>query len=62
MNRELKAKIILENESQWKFSKKIGVHDSYVSKVVRGARDLSDAEKRKWAEALNCSVQEIFSE
>lgn len=39
----------------------IGVDESFVSKVVRRAKVLSPEKQEAWAEALGCSVQELFS-
>ena len=61
MNKALKSMIVLKYENQENFSEQIGVSRSIVSNVIRGRRELSLENKIQWAEALGCSVDEIFS-
>jgi len=58
MNRKLKAKIIENHGSQWRFAHALGIHESEVSKIIRGKGTLSPDERRKWAHALQ--VKEDF--
>ena len=62
MNRLLKAKIIECFGSQFEFSIKAGLHESFVSKVVRNRRTLSHQDQEKWAMLLNCRPNEIFED
>ena len=59
MNNQLKAKIIEHYGKQWIFAKELGVDDTIVSRIVTGARKLSETEKIRWAEKLKTTV-EIF--
>ena len=62
MNRLLKAKMIEHYGSQWEFSKALGIHESFVSKIVTGARILSSEDQKKWADLLQSEVSELFTE
>lgn len=62
MNWELKRKIGERFGSQFKFAHMLSIHESFVSKIVRERRKLSDSEKTRWAETLGVGVEEIFSE
>jgi len=53
-SRILKAKIIEQFGSQWRFAQAIGVHESMVSKAIHGRRPLDEATKKEWAEVLKC--------
>ncbi len=59
-NNKAKAKIIEKYGTQWKFARVIGVDESYVSKVITGAKVLPDKRKEEWAKALGTTV-DIFS-
>ncbi|MFY9112045.1 MAG: hypothetical protein WAP34_08905 [Desulfomonilia bacterium] len=52
MNKKLKAKIIEHFGSQFHFALAIGSHESTVSKVIRGHKDLDEASRKKWANTL----------
>lgn len=60
MNQALRVEIIRSYGSQWRFAQRLDLHESYVSMVVRGRRNLSDEEKTRWAKALGVKVGEIF--
>jgi len=60
MNLQLKSRIIAKYGKQWVFAREIGVHDSVVSKVVTGARELPADQIQLWAEKLDCDINEIF--
>lgn len=60
MNKKLKLKIIEQFDSQANFSQIIKTDESFVSRVVRNRRILSDEKKQKWADALDCKVGDIF--
>lgn len=62
MNKRLKARIIELYGTQADFAAKLKVDDSLVSRVVRARRALTMADKKRWAEALNCSVAEFFND
>jgi|GEM_PF-1702599 len=58
MNMRLKLRIIEQYGTQRKFAQTLGVPESVVSNAVRGAA--SPRHKERWAEALNCTVDDIF--
>ena len=60
MNNKLKGKIIEKYGKQWMFAKEIGVDETFVSRVITGARDLPLDKQSQWADKLNCNVKEIF--
>ena len=60
MNRELKAMIVLKFECQDNFAEAVNESPSFVSRVVRGRRSISDEKKLRWADALGCKPDEIF--
>jgi len=62
MNFRLKEKIILKFGSQVRFAFELGEHEGVVSKVVKGWRSLEEDKKKKWADALGCKVEDIFSQ
>lgn len=62
LNLPLKAEIIRKCGSQAQFARDLGIHDSGVSRVVRGWKELSDEQKAVWADILQVEVGEIFSE
>jgi hypothetical protein len=46
---------------QWRFAKDLGVNESLVSKKVNGRRPVNtEAERKKWAELLDSTVEELF--
>lgn len=51
---------IREAGGQRAFSRLLGVHESLVSKIVRGERKPSEEKKRRWAGVLGVSVEEVF--
>jgi len=59
MNRSLKAEIVKKFGCQADFSEAIGVHESIISRVVRGRKTLSPETQDLWAKTLGCSP-EIF--
>jgi len=60
MNKKLKLKIVEWFGTQADFGQAIGEDDSFVSRIVRGRRVLSNKRKRVWADALNCKPEDIF--
>jgi plasmid maintenance system antidote protein VapI len=60
MNTRLKAKIIEKCGHQWSFAQLLGIHESEVSRVLRGQRKLSAAERDRWAAALGTRPSELF--
>ena len=53
----LKMAITEKFKSQFRFAQHLGEHESTVSKVVRGAHELDQEKRKRWAEALgvdNC--------
>ena len=62
MNKRLRIAIITKFGTQSDFSLRIGVHESMVSQIIRGRRQLPDGLKAKWAEALNCPQEHLFND
>jgi len=60
MNLVLKGKIIEKFGSQWKFAHSLGTHEHLISQVVRGKRDLSPEDRKKWAEKLGSKEEKLF--
>jgi plasmid maintenance system antidote protein VapI len=60
MNWELKKRILDLYRSQADFAEAAKVHDSVISRVVRGRRKLSREEKKRWAFLLRCKPEQIF--
>ena len=60
MNRKLKAKIVERFESQANFSQAIKTDESIISRVIRGRRELTPANKKLWCQALKCEPEDIF--
>ena len=58
MNKKLKGKIIGKYGSQVEFAKIIGEHEAVISRVIRGHQDLTDEERLKLAEVLDCDDPE----
>lgn len=52
MNQFLKGKIVEKYGSQIEFARVLGEHESIVSRVVRGHRDLDPEERTRWANML----------
>jgi DNA-binding transcriptional regulator YdaS (Cro superfamily) len=61
VNKKLKAKIIERFGSQFVFSQELGVHESEVSKIIRGRHQLSPEKKERWCSVLGCN-ETIFDE
>ena len=57
---KIKVKIIEKFGNQWRFADEIGEHESKVSMVIHGRRKLNLDQKRIWAAALKCQVEDIF--
>ncbi len=52
MNKKLKGRIVEHYGSQFEFARAIGEHESAVSLVVRGKRQLTDRQLTTWQKAL----------
>jgi len=59
-NLQLKGRIYSIYGDQVTFSEMLRVPESLVSRVIWGRRSLPEPEKRRWAAALRCDVNEIF--
>lgn len=59
-NLRMKVKILENFDSQWKFAHDVGAHESLVSAVVRGRREINEKQQKKWAKALKCKPKDIF--
>jgi plasmid maintenance system antidote protein VapI len=62
MNWKLKEKIVERYGTQFDFSQAVKVHESDVSRVVRGRKELPPEEKTKWAEVLGTEEKVIFGQ
>lgn len=60
MNRYLDARITFVYRNQKAFAKELKVHQSYINRVVNGYETVSPQQKQRFADALKCTVQDIF--
>jgi len=60
INWKLRQLIIEKFDSQFRFAQATGDREPVVSRAVRGALDLSETKKAKWAQALGVSEEDIF--
>jgi hypothetical protein len=60
MNKFLKSMIVLKFGTAEDFSKAVGERSYLISKVIRGRQTIPFEKKIEWANALGCSVNEIF--
>ena len=60
MNNLLKAKIIEKFGKQWLFARKIGIHESVLSKIISGCKPPSKDQKKMIAKGLRCNEKDIF--
>ncbi len=60
MNRILKGQIVTHFGNQWNFAQAVKMHESDVSRVVRGRRTLPVQAQKEWADLLNSTPQELF--
>jgi len=60
INWELKRLIINKYGSQANYALVLGEFESRISAVVQARRELSEKEKAKWAELLDCKVIDVF--
>lgn len=60
MNNKLKAKIIEKYGTQVDFALKNGTDETFVSKIIRGRRQLDPEKQFIWAKALACKTADIF--
>lgn len=56
----LKFAILTKYGCQGDFAINLRVHESLVSRVIRGRRSLPPEEQARWAEALDRPVDELF--
>ena len=59
-NLPLKFKILSRFHTQADFAMEVGEHETKISQIVRGRRELSPVEQEKWADVLRCKPEEIF--
>jgi len=57
---KLKAKIVELFEYQADFAHAVEVDTSYISHIVSGTKELPQKHRRKWADALDSTVAELF--
>ncbi len=60
MNKKLKGKIVEVYGTQADFAQKIKKDESYVSRVVRGRRNITESEQDSWAGLLGYSRRDLF--
>ena len=60
MNKKLKVRIIEVFGTQADFAQTLGMDESYVSRVIRGRRELDSANQNRWAKLLKCKSEKIF--
>ena len=60
INKKLKAAIIMKYGSQVDFALAVGIDETFVSKIIRGRRQLTSDQQKQWAKALKCKVEDIF--
>lgn len=61
MDNKLRAKIIENYGSQYKFAHALGTHETEVSSVVRGHKTLTPEKRRLWARLLKCKAKDLVS-
>ena len=59
MNKLLRLRIIEKFDTQRKFANKLGVSESYVSRVIRGNRVLPPIKQDKWALLLDTTPEAL---
>ncbi len=62
MYHKLRIAILTEFQTQADFAQHLNVHESKISQVVRGRRELSSDQRAQWAKALDCEIKDIFPE
>lgn len=50
---------ILKGINQAEFSRRLGVSESFVSKIISGKKKLSLARAKKSSDILNCSIEDL---
>jgi transcriptional regulator with XRE-family HTH domain len=60
MNKVLKGKIVERFGSQREFARFIGVHETFISRVVRMHHELDDDTRNQWAAVLDVDVKTLF--
>ena len=60
MNIQLKFKILEKYPSQADFAQAVDCHESLVSRIIRGRRELDPAKQIAWAQALDSTPRELF--
>ena len=54
MNKKLRLEILRRFDRQGDFALAVGEHESKVSQVLRGRRQLSEEQAQKWLQVLGC--------
>ncbi len=62
MNLLIKIKLLERGMSQFRLSREVGVSDGYLSKLIQGWIDPTQEIKERIAKALDCRVEDIFSD
>lgn len=60
MSINLKTARFHQNISQWELSRRTGIRQSDISLFENGYKAPKDEEKEKIADALNCSIEDVF--
>jgi transcriptional regulator with XRE-family HTH domain len=61
-NNALRTAIFQSGQKQIDIAKKVGIHESRLSKLARGHLDANDDEKRALARVLRKPIDELFPE
>ncbi|MFC1827095.1 DUF739 family protein [Thermodesulfobacteriota bacterium] len=62
MNQKLKGKIIEVYGTQADFAQAINKDESFVSRIIRKRRNLTEEEQQHWADLLGCMADTIFTQ
>jgi plasmid maintenance system antidote protein VapI len=63
MNMNLKVAILKSKfKNQYEFAQAVGFHESDISRVIFGRRELSPEQKQQWADTLGVKLEEIFTD
>lgn len=60
LNTTLKMAILTSGQTQTDIAKRTDIHESRLSRIIRGHQDPNEDEKKRIARALRISVDELF--
>lgn len=61
-NNDLKMAIFKSGKTQWDIAERAGMHETRLSKIVRGRMQPNGDEKKALAKALKKTVHDLFPE